>query len=208
MLASDLNNPEFVGAKNGDEMLSVEFTDYAAVDLWASAEKGHKVLKKECPFIRISVPGQADKLDIFRPAEGADVKRFPKQWMYYQMQTGKIAMADDVVGWKLKDWDELNDEQIRHLNHLRFYTVEQLAAASDQQVAGIGLGAQGLKARAIRALEAKNASVAAGEIAKRDEQIKAQAEQLAAQGAELKELRTMLESLVTPKRKQAEREAA
>lgn len=197
MLASDLNNPDYVGPKNGDEMLSVEFSDYAAVDRWATGEKGFKVLKKECPYVRISVPGQADKLDVFRPAEAADIHRFPRQWMRYQMETGKIAMANDVVGWKLADWPELNAEQVRHLNHLRFYTVEQIGAASDAQVQGMGLGGQSLKNRAIQALEAKNSAAVSTEIAKRDEL-------LAKQGGEIAELKQMLQSLVTPKKSKSQ----
>jgi hypothetical protein len=113
--------------------------------------------------------------------------------MVYQMQTGKIAMKDDVVGWKLSDWPEIEADKVRHLNYLRFYTVEQLAAASDMQVQGIGLGGPGLKMLARRSLEAKHSEIVNTEIAKRDAQ-------LAKQGEELAELKEMMRQLVTPKK--------
>lgn len=178
-LASDLDNTEFVGAQNPDNILSVQFYDYASLDKFKTEQTGIKSYRAECPFVRIAVPGN-DKSVIERPAEPRDVARFPNQWLNYQMTTGKIAMADDVPGWKLEKWEELNDEQVRNLKHLRFYTVEQIAGASDAQVQGIGMGGQGLKNRAIAALDSRNNAKANSEIAKRDETIEKLIEQVQA----------------------------
>lgn len=170
MLASDVNNPEFAGAVPEDSLLAVEFYDYKAIDKWETEKTGIKTYKKECPFVRISVPGN-DKSVIERPAEARDVQRFPKHWLYYQMQTGKIANAENVPGWQIDQWPELDADQVRNLKHLRFYTVEQIAGANDAQVQGIGMGGHGLKTRAIAALEARNSIKTNTELAKRDDMI-------------------------------------
>jgi hypothetical protein len=170
MLASDLDNPEFAGPVNPDSMLSVEFYDYAALDKWETDKTGIKTYRTECPFVRISIPGN-DKSIVERPAEGIDARRFPKQWLWYQMQTGKIANAENVPGWPLEQWEELNAEQVRQLKFLRFFTVEQIAGANDAQVQGIGMGGNSLRTKAQAAVAAKNGAEVKDEVAKRDSKI-------------------------------------
>lgn len=170
MLASDLNNPEFAGATNPDGLLSVEFYDYKAKNPLMSFEKGIDVFEKECPYIRIAVPGRTD-LTVERPADGKDVQRFPSQWMRFQMQKGAVSDQSHIPGWKLEEWADLSDEQVRLLKHLRFYTVEQIAGANDIQVQAIGIGGEGLRKRAREALQARNAAQVSGEVSKRDEKI-------------------------------------
>jgi len=172
MLASDLNNPEFTGASNPDNILHVEFYSYAALDTWKTNETGIKSYKAECPFIRISIPGNKD-LTVERPADGRDAKRWPRQWLVFQMQTGMIANAENVPGWQLEDWPELGQEQARQLKFLRFYTVEQIAGANDAQIQGIGMGGQGLREKAKRALAERNGAAVNEEVKARDEKIAA-----------------------------------
>lgn len=169
-LASDLDNKEFVGAQNPDDMLSVEFYDYAALDSWKTNETGIKAYKTECPYVRISVPGNPHSL-IERPADGRDTKRFPRQWLHFQMQTGKIANAENVPGWQIDQWPELEAEQVRNLKHLRFYTVEQIAGANDAQIQGIGIGGMGLREKAKRAVADRNGAAVSQEVKARDEKI-------------------------------------
>jgi len=183
MLASDLNNPEFVGAKSPDDILSIEFYDHAALDTWATQQTGIKSYKKECPFIRIAIPGNPN-LTVERPADGKDIKRWPRQWLFFQMQTGKIANAENVPGWQLEEWDELAAEQVRQLKFLRFYTVEQIAGANDAQIQGIGMGGQGLREKAKKALTTRNGAAVSEEVKARDEKIA----ELQAQMAEMMEL--------------------
>lgn len=177
MLASDLNNPEFAGAINPDAMVQVEFYDHEALDSWKTEETGIKAYKPKCAYIRITIPGRQD-LTVERPADQRDANRFPKQFMIYQMQTGKIANAENVPGWQIAEWDELDAEQVRQLNFLRFYTVEQIAGANDAQIQGIGMGGIGLREKAKRALAERNGAAASQEIAKRDERIAALEEKL------------------------------
>lgn len=186
MLASDLSNPEFVGAKNPDDILHIEFYDHAALDTWKTQTTGIKSYKDECPFIRIAIPGNPN-LTVERPADGKDTRRWPRQWLFYQMQTGKIANAENVPGWQLEQWDELGEEQVRQLKFLRFYTVEQIAGANDAQIQGIGMGGQGLREKAKRALHERNGAAVSEEVKARDEKI-------ASLEAQMQELMWMLKA--------------
>lgn len=177
MLASDLNNNEFVGAQNPDAMVHVEFYEHEAVDKWKSDETGIKSFKPKCPFVRIAVPGN-QTLTLERPASPEDAKRWPRQWLHFQMQTGMIANAENVPGWNLTEWKELDQETVRQLNFLRFYTVEQLAGANDAQIQGIGMGGEGLRQKAKRALAEKHGEEVNKAVAERDAKISALQEQL------------------------------
>ena len=183
MLASDLNNTEFVGAKNPDDILQIEFYDYAALDTWQTQKTGIKSYKETCPFIRIAIPGNPN-LTVERPADGKDTRKWPRQWLFFQMQTGKIANAENVPGWQIDQWDELGEEQVRQLKFLRFYTVEQIAGANDAQIQGIGMGGQGLREKAKRALAERNGAAVNAEVQARDTLIA----EMRAQMAEMMEM--------------------
>jgi len=193
MLASDDNNPDFVNPKDPDSMLHVEFYDFAAPDKWArevgdaKGIRDPKAVKPECPYVRISIPGNKD-LTIEVPADGSHLKRFPKQWLHFQMQTGKIANAENVPGWQIDEWDELNPEQVRQLKFIRFFTVEQIAGASDAQIQGIGMGGAGLRTKAQNAIRAKQGQAVSEAVAERDAKING----LEAQMAEMKAMLAQL----------------
>jgi hypothetical protein len=114
-------------------------------------------------------------------------KRFPIAWATFQ--NDKSAQVE-AHGTLLKDWSLLTAAQASELKHFKFYTVEQIAAASDQQIQGIGMvvGMSGFSFRdkAIAFLaQAKDSSVVmhqADELRKRDteiEELKRQVAQLA-----------------------------
>ena len=157
MLASDANNPEFVGAKNPDSGLFVEFFWHEAVDGWASREKSNLEQRKvevklpKAPFMRIMVPGDKTSEFVCAVSE-AQKRRFPREWMAWQISEGLIGGDGDIPGWKLSEWDELNPDMVRELLYLRFQTVEQLAGASDTQIQGVGIGGVGLREKARVAL--------------------------------------------------------
>ncbi len=132
---------------------------------------------------RIAIPGNPN-LTVERPADGKDTRRWPRQWLFFQMQTGKIANAENVPGWQIDQWDEMGEEQIRQLKHLRFYTVEQIAGANDAQIQGIGMGGQGLREKAKRALHERNGAAVNAEVQARDTLIA----EMRAQMAEMMEM--------------------
>lgn len=157
MLATDMNNPEFVGAKNPDDGLYKEFYWHEPVDAWASREESQRLQRRvtvklqKQPFVRIMVPG--DKNSIWEGAVTEALKqRFPREWMAWQIEEGLIGGESDIPGWKLSEWTELNADQVRELLYMRFQTVEQLAGASDKQIQGIGMGGVGLREQARVAL--------------------------------------------------------
>ena len=186
MLASDVNNPAFVGATNPNSALAVEFYMHAALDTWKTNETGIKTYLKECPFIRKGIPGNPHTL-IERPADGRDAKEFPNEWLVFQMSQG-MGDAANVPGWKLTECDEFGPEEARQLTYLRFYTVEQLAGANDVQIQGIGMGGIGMRERAKRVLTAKNAELVNSAVAERDSEI-----------AELKAQMAQLMAMVSPR---------
>lgn len=159
-LASDLNNPDFVGAKDPDSGLHVEFYWHEPVDAWASREKSNEeqrnvvVKLPKQPFVRIMVPGNKELITETAVSEGLK-RRFPRQWMAWQISEGLIGGEGDIPGWKLSEWEELSADMVRELLYLRFQTVEQLAGASDKQIQGIGMGGMSLRDKARVALRNK-----------------------------------------------------
>ena len=163
MLDSDVNN--------ADAQLHVEF--YTKED---GPRKGKA-------YVRIMAPG--DKTNIIEQLARDDHKqRFPRQWLYFQMQQNEDAAQQ--IGTPLSQWhrdypEEVNKDQIAELNILKFVTVEQLALASDGQLQRVGMGAVGLREKARQYLNRKNRTESNAELA----DTKRQLAELQAQLAEL-----------------------
>ena len=150
MLASDLMNPQFVGARNPDELLAVEFYWGIVKDVRGRPVLDEKGEPKRVPYVKIAVPGN-DTSIVNTPVREEHKVRFRRQWDFWQSQElqGKLPAA---VGWALEDWDEINDEQRRDLKFLRFTIVEQLAQVSDSTLQRVGPDGMSLKIRAQAAL--------------------------------------------------------
>lgn len=139
---------------NADSHLHVEFYVHDR-----EPHKGH-------PFVKITVPG--DKTNVIdQPVKESHKERFPRHWLYFQMQN------DDApaVGMPLSEWyaerpEEISDMQVAELQILKFKTVEQIAMASDANLQRIGMGGIGLRERARAFLAVKNHSENASELAK------------------------------------------
>jgi hypothetical protein len=118
------------------------------------------------PFVKIVVPG--DKTNVIdQPVKESHKQRFPRHWLYFQMQN------DDApaIGIPLSQWcserpEEISDLQVAELQILKFKTVEQIAMASDSNIQRIGMGGSGLRERAKAFLNVKNQSENASELAK------------------------------------------
>lgn len=172
MLASDVNNPDFVNPQHPDSMLHVEFYWKEPVDKWQSELQGKEVRGKKKPFIRIMRPG--DNTSILETAVRDDHKaRFPNQWMRWQMKEGMMEGApQDVPGWRIEEWPTVKGEQqLNELKYLRFHTVEQIAGASDAQIQKLGLGGIGLREQARAALKERSRSEYKAEMDAKDKQL-------------------------------------
>lgn len=172
-LATDVNNPEFQGAiPNPDSMLYKEFYFYTPVDKWASEEASAKaqrrviVNKKKLKFhpdgkveqtqeddkqvwIRIMKPGDQTSI-IERQMNEGDKQRFTQEWVYFEIANGLRDDGANIPGWRIEEWLHLDTlpDMLRDLKHMRFYTVEQIAGASDMQIQRIGIGGPGLREQA------------------------------------------------------------
>jgi hypothetical protein len=149
-------------------------------------------------FVRIEVPG--NQLSIIDTLANEDHKRrFPLQWAAYQNSKGRD--TDAVQGTLMRDWSIINAAQVKELEHYRFYTVEQVANASDLQLQTIGMVA-GMspisfreKARAYLS-NAKGSAVVmqqAEELARRDAKIQAQEDRLREMAQQMEDMRNMIE---------------
>jgi hypothetical protein len=142
---------------------------------------------KEKPFVRITVPG--DKTNIVdQPVREDHKRRFPRQWLHFQMQNNNA----EVIGVPLSQWvkddpENFNDMQMAELQIFKFQTVEQVATATDNQLQRLGMGAMGLRELARRYLQVKNQSSSQTEIEHTKSELAEVKEQLAALMAQLSE---------------------
>jgi hypothetical protein len=178
MYQTDLNHE--------DSRLNVKFYQRAVQNNFKTAAEGRPIMEMR-DFILIEVPGnQTLTIDTF--ASDADKKRFPVQWARYQNEK----TDGDIEGTLLSDWPVLNAAVAAELKHFKFYTVEQIAQASDAQLNTLGMAA-GMsplslrdKAKAFLSSAKDTALVQqqADELSKRDEiiaRMEAQIAELAAQ---------------------------
>jgi len=135
-------------------------------------------------FVRIEIPGnQFTIIDTF--ANDTHKKQYPTQWAHYQNEKRDMG-EDDISGTLLRDWPLLTAAQTRELKHYHFYTVEQCANASDEQLSKIGMivgmGNHAFRDRArnylARAKDSAIVDAQADELRKRDTEIEALKQQM------------------------------
>lgn len=146
-------------------------------------------------FVRIEIPGnQYSVIDTF--ASDSHKKLYPVQWARYQNEKKDLG-DDDISGTLLRDWPILTAAQAKELKHYHFYTVEQVAQASDAQLAPIamviGMGTHAFREKAQNYLKrAKDSAI-----------VDAQAEELHKRDAEIQALKQQMQELmhaVAPKK--------
>ena len=178
MYQTDTNSP--------DSRLNIKFYQRAVQNNFKSNLEGRPIMEMR-DFILIEVPGnQTLSIDTF--AQDEDKKRFPIEWARYQNEK----VDGEIEGTLLNDWPVLNAAVAAELKHFKFYTVEQIAGASDAQLNTIGMAA-GMSPFALRdkakafLSSAKDTALVqqqADELSKRDEiiaRMEAQIAELAAQ---------------------------
>lgn len=133
MLASDDQNPQFVGAHNPDAALVVKFYSRAVHQPFRSKEEGRPVYA-DMDYITIFTPGSQLNI-IDTPVRNEHKARFPQHWAHYQNGKG----SGMEVGTPLTAWPFLSAAQAEEIRAQKFYTVEQIANCSDQQAQSIGM---------------------------------------------------------------------
>ena len=117
-----------------DSRLSVTFYKRSKKQEDESIAAGRPIFK-EFDFVRIDVPGDAStQIDTY--ANESHKARFPRQWAHYQNQVGN---QEQIIGTPIEEWTIISRSQADELKGIKFYTVESVANASDQQLQRIGM---------------------------------------------------------------------
>lgn len=159
MIASDQNNPEFVGAHNPDARLAVRFYERAVRNDFMSQKEGRPIFAT-ADYVEINVPGD-NTLTLDVPVNEDHKHRFPIQWARYQNSKGTGADGQ-IIGTPLEQWPQIDRAQAAELRALKFLTVDSIADASDAQMQRIGMIA-GMAPHAFRDKARRFLNVARGD---------------------------------------------
>jgi hypothetical protein len=127
-------------------------------------------------FVKIMAPG--DKTNIYDQPMREDHKaRFPKQWIRFLQNDPSVKF----VGTPLGQWHEnrpmdMTGDQLSELVAMGFQTVEQVAQASDSQMAKVGMGAITLRERAraeLKRMASRNGDTEKEDLRREIEELKA-----------------------------------
>lgn len=141
-LASDLNNRDFVGASNPDALLHVVFYVKSVKDNYKSQKEGRPIFT-DVPYVRILTPGnQLSEIDT--PAREDHKQRFPLHWAAFTNSQSQ----ETIVGTPVEEWPALSRAEAEGLKAIKFFTVEQIAGASDLQSQRMGMNANSLRQKA------------------------------------------------------------
>lgn len=136
MIASDGNNPEFLGAHNPDARLAVQFYSRPLIQEFKS-EQAQRPIYENVDFIKIFTPGEPGKLNTIDTIAREEHKaRFPIQWAAYKNRPDSDTR---YIGTPITEWPRISPAQAEELKAIKFYTVETVANASDSQLQGIGM---------------------------------------------------------------------
>jgi len=125
-IESDIQNP--------NSRLVVFFHKKAKKNDFRSEQEGRPIFD-DVIYIKKMVPG--DSLSIIdRPMYESDKNEFPMQWAHFQNKQEGDQM---VSGTPLIEWPIVSTAQAEELRALKFYTVENIANASDAQLQRIGI---------------------------------------------------------------------
>ncbi len=189
MLASDDANPAFVGAKDPDAALVVEFFIHPVQNNFQSSKQGRPIFD-DVIYVKINVPGLKE-MEWIMPARSDHQARFPRQWAHFKNKTEGDARE---VGTPLKEWPMLTRSQAEEFRGIKFFTVESIANASDANINNLGMiggmSPYALREKARAFLQsAKDTALPqhqAEELAKRDAEISMLKEQFAQLAASIK----------------------
>jgi len=117
-----------------DGRLAVKFYRDTVEDVVATQVEGRPIYK-EVDCIKIVVPGDSLS-EIDRPVYESDKTRFPKQWANFMNRQGAEGKYE---GTPIAEWPLISRSQAEGIRSQRFYTVESIASASDQQIQSIGM---------------------------------------------------------------------
>lgn len=117
-----------------DQRLVAIFYKKPLPNEFKTAQEGRPIFD-EVDMVKIYVAG--DNLSVIDTLAREDHKqRFPLQWAQFMNKTGN---DPHLSGTPLSQWPLVSQSQVEELKGLKFFTVEQVASASDQQISRIGM---------------------------------------------------------------------
>src|SRR5574343_577337 len=134
MIASDADNTQFQGAHNPDSRLAVRFYVRPVLNEFETEAQGRPIYR-DVDYVEIFVPGDNNTI-IDQPVREDHKKRFPLQWAHFQ---NKHANDTREIGTPLSEWPQVTKAQVEELRALKFYTVDSIANASDQNIMRLGM---------------------------------------------------------------------
>ncbi|MBB3355307.1 hypothetical protein FHT70_005268 [Rhizobium sp. BK049] len=152
---------------------------YAAFSLepveqsFKSKEAGRPIFEDR-EFVRIIIAGDKNT-EVYREATEADKERFHEP--YARFKRG-LDEREQIVGTPLSQWTLLKPSQVRELEAIKIYSVEQLAALSDTMKQNLGMGAHELVAAARAFLESARNNSVASSLAAENERLRNDVERL------------------------------
>jgi len=122
---------------NADSRLQVRFYK-RPVQQEAETQAAGRPIYKEFDFVHICVAGDTlTEIDTY--VLNNHKTRFPIQWANYQNRIGKD--DQEILGTPVSEWPLVSKSQAEELRAMKFYTVESIAGASDQQLQRMGMAA-------------------------------------------------------------------
>ncbi len=146
MLASDVNNQQFVGAMDPDSVMIARFYKRAVQNNFETNKQGRPIFEDRIYCEYYPAGSTLLKMDI--PVREEHKQRFSKQWAYFQSTQGGDSRE---VGTPLTQWPILSPADVENLRGLKFNTVENIAAASDIMLQALGMGIGGMAPYVLRA---------------------------------------------------------
>jgi hypothetical protein len=162
--------------RGADSRLQVRFYKKSVQQEQESMDAGRPIFK-DFDFVHICVAGDTlTEIDTY--ALQNHKTRFPVQWANYMNRQG--ANDEEVVGTPVSEWPLVSKSQAEELRAMKFYTVESIANASDQQLQRMGMAA-GMSPYSFRdkAKAFLNLATSSAETDKREQEINALKEELA-----------------------------
>lgn len=168
--------------------LAVRFYQKEMENAFLTQKEGRPI-KYMADFVRIEIPGDMTSIiDTFVNEDHK--KRFPFEWAQFLNEKMEGKLDGEVQGTLLRDWPLLTSAQASELRHFKFYTVEQVANASDAQIQQIGM----LVGMAPFAFRDKAKAFLSG--AKDSALVQSQAEELRKRDQEIADLKAQMEMLM------------
>ena len=188
---TNANNGAFTGNAPVQNHSAVIFYTHDVQDEEASAREGRPIFKSK-DYIQIMVPGDKSNI-IRRPVRMGHTQKHDNIRYAPQYDAFKQKREQRPDGTPLAAWPAMSTAQVKELEYLNIFTVEQLADIADSLVAR-HTGLTKLKNLANvflkRADGTKEASRLTSELDKRDKEISALQQQMNDMAAEMASLKT------------------